>query len=156
MDEPNLKTYVDNVVVVPTDPDPLKKYKGEMEKAKRLILDVVRDHVVCHISGKDTSRQMWEVLATLYEGSSKQQNIYMEQKMRSTQMQNGDHIDPFLTRLQEIRDSLEVFGSTPQPIDMVRLALNYVSEEWKVFVQRILGRERFLDWEGMWVTLQQE
>ena len=67
LDEHDLKTYVDSVVVVPADPDPLKKYKGEMEKDKRLILDGVRDHVVCHIVDKDTGQQMWEALATLYE-----------------------------------------------------------------------------------------
>lgn len=39
LDEYNLKTYVNSVVVVLVDPDPLKKYKTEMEKAKRLILD---------------------------------------------------------------------------------------------------------------------
>ena len=69
LDEHNLKTYVDSVVVVPMDPDPLKKYKGQMEKAKRLILDIVRDHIVCHIVSNDTARQMWEALAMLYEGS---------------------------------------------------------------------------------------
>ena len=37
-----------------------KKYKKEMEKAKRLILDGVRDHVVSHMGGEDTARQMWE------------------------------------------------------------------------------------------------
>lgn len=40
-----LKVYVDNVVVVPADADPLKKYKDEMAKAKRMILDGVKDHV---------------------------------------------------------------------------------------------------------------
>jgi len=34
LDEHNLKIYVDSVVAIPTDPDALKKYKGEMEKAK--------------------------------------------------------------------------------------------------------------------------
>ena len=56
------------MVFVPTCLDLLKKYKGEMEKAKRLILDKVRDHVACHIVGKDIARQMWDALATLYQG----------------------------------------------------------------------------------------
>eukprot|EP00253_Pinus_taeda_P032495 PITA_32495 len=83
LDEHNLKTYVDSVVVVPTDLDPLKKYKAKMAKAKRLILDRVRDHVVCHIVDKDTARQMWEALAMLYR-SFEQRKMYLEQKMRST------------------------------------------------------------------------
>lgn len=99
---------------------------------------------------------MWEALTMLYKGSSEQQKMYLKQKMRSTQMQKGECIDPFLTKLQEIRDSLAVVGSTPQPTNMVGLTLNFVSEEWKVFVQSILGRERLPDWEGMWAALQWE
>jgi len=34
LDEHNLKTYVDSVVAIPTNPYSLKKYKGEMAKAK--------------------------------------------------------------------------------------------------------------------------
>jgi len=57
---------------------------------------------------------------------------------------------------KEIRISLEVVGLKPQPTEMVRLALNSVLEEWKVFVQSILGRERLQNLEGMWATLQRE
>ena len=34
LDEHNIKTYVDSVVVVLADPDPPKKYKAKMAKAK--------------------------------------------------------------------------------------------------------------------------
>jgi len=84
LDENDFKAYVDSVVVVHMDPNSLKKYKVEMAEAKQLILDGVRDHVVCHIAGKDTTRQMWEALAMLYEGSFEQRKMYLELKMRST------------------------------------------------------------------------
>jgi len=77
---------------------------------------------MCHIADKDTTRQMWEALATLYKGSSEQWKMYMEQKMTSTQIEKGEHIDSFLTRLQEIRDSLVAVRPTPQATEMVRLA----------------------------------
>jgi len=69
-------------------------------------------------------------------------------------MQKGERIDPFLTKLQETQDELAVVGSTPQGSEMVRLALNSVSEEWKIFVQSILGREALPDWDSMWVALK--
>lgn len=55
LDEHNIKTYVNNMVAIPENPDPLKKYKDKMAKAKRLILDGVRNHIVCYISRNDTS-----------------------------------------------------------------------------------------------------
>lgn len=104
LDEHDLKTYIDSVVDVPVDVDPLKKYKKEMAKSKRLILDGVRDHVVSHIARKGTAQQMWEALATLYEGSSEQQKMYLEEKLRCTRMHKGERIDPFLTRVQDVQE----------------------------------------------------
>ena len=39
---------------------------------------------------------------------------------------------------------------------MVRTTLSGVSDEWQVFIQSILGRERLPSWEEMWEALQQE
>ena len=54
LNEHALKTYVDNVVAVPADANPLKKYRAKMAKAKRMILDGVKDHVVCHVVSRET------------------------------------------------------------------------------------------------------
>jgi len=70
LDEHFFKIYVNSVVVEPMDPDPLKKYKGEMEKAKRMILDGVKDHAIFHISRKGIAKEMWDSLSMLYQGSS--------------------------------------------------------------------------------------
>lgn len=55
--------------------------------------------------------------------------MYLEQKLRSAQMQKGDHVDQFLTKLKEARDELSAAGHTPQDSELVRLALNIVSDE---------------------------
>ena len=84
--EYDLKLFVMSKVVVPADLDPLKKYKADMVKAKRLLVDGVKDHIVSPIANKDTTRQMWEALALLYEGSFEQRKMYLEQKLRMIQM----------------------------------------------------------------------
>jgi len=57
------------VVVVPAKADPLKKYEESQAKAKCMILDGVKDHVVT-LAKKETTREMWETLTTLYQGTS--------------------------------------------------------------------------------------
>ena len=104
---------------------------------------------------KDTAREMWEALSSLYEGSSEQRKMYLEQKLQWTLMQKGEGVNSYLQRLQDTRDQLAAVGSTPQSSAMVRIALNGVSNEWKVFVQSILGRERLPSWEEMWAAIQQ-
>ena len=49
LEEYDLEAYINSVVAVSANNDQTKKYKAEQGKAKRLILDGVRDHVVSHL-----------------------------------------------------------------------------------------------------------
>ena len=81
--------------------------------------------------------------------------MYIEQKLQQTLMQKGEGVKSYLQRIQDTRDYLAVVGSTQCTV-MVRTTLNGVSDEWQVFIQSILGRERLPSWEEMWAALQQE
>ena len=70
LDEHHIKDHALNTIVVPVDVDPLKKYEEAQAKEKRMITDEVKDHVIPHIAEKNTTREMWEALTTMYQGSS--------------------------------------------------------------------------------------
>lgn len=78
LDEHHIKHLVESIVVVPIDTDPLKKYEEAQAKAKRLIMDEVKDHVVPHIAEKDTTHEMWISLTKLYQGTSVQRRMILE------------------------------------------------------------------------------
>jgi len=82
--------------------------------------------------------------------------MYLEKKLRSAQMQKGARVDPFLMKLKETHDELSAAGHTPKDSELVRLDLNFVSDEWQVFVQSIQGRATLPDWDEMWAVLKQE
>ena len=92
LEQYDLEAYVKSIVVVLVDNNQRKKYKAEQGKEKRHILDGVPDHVVSHLQGKDTTRDMWEALCSLYEGSSKQQKMYLEQNLQRNLMEKGDGV----------------------------------------------------------------
>lgn len=71
LDEHGLKAYVDNVVAVLEDADQWKEYRKEMAKVKWLILDGIRDHIVSHVSGKNTAKEMRDTLVQLYQNTSR-------------------------------------------------------------------------------------
>lgn len=75
LDKHALKTYVNSVVAMPADTDPLKKYRTEMAKAKRMILDRVKDHIVCHVTSRGTAKEIWDALAMLYQESFEQRKM---------------------------------------------------------------------------------
>jgi len=85
-----------------------------------------------------------------------QQKMLLENQLRSYEMQKGEQIDLYLSRLQEIQVQLTSIGATQDQEFMVRTALNAVSEDWETFVQSILGTANLLGWEEMWASLRQE
>ena len=129
LDEYGLKEHSEKVLAVPTDADPLKKYEENQARTKRLIIDGVKDHVIPHIARKTSANDMWVALDTWYQGGSVQRRMLLENQMQLFQMMKGEEIDPFLFRLQAIRDNLVGIGATLDEGLLVRTALNAVSED---------------------------
>jgi len=75
-----------------------------MARAKSIILDRVKDHVVPHIAEKEMTFEMWEALKKLYQHTSVQRSMLLENQMGSYQMKKGQSIDTFLRGLNEIGD----------------------------------------------------
>ena len=61
LDEFGLKMYIDAMVVVPEDTYQLTESRKEMAWAKRLILYIVRSHIVSHIAAKGMAKEMWRL-----------------------------------------------------------------------------------------------
>ena len=69
LDEYRIKYYAKKAVVISVVVGPLKKYEEAQARAKCLIMDGVKDHVVPHIAEKNTANEMWMTLTTLYQGT---------------------------------------------------------------------------------------
>lgn len=156
LDRNRVKHFALRTIVIPIDPADNDRYEDAIARAKSIILDEVKDHIVPHIAKKNTAQEMWEALTKLYQHTSVQRKMLLENPLQSYQMKKGDQINPFLGRLKEIWHQLTSIRATPNPELMVRTALNAVSEDWEVFVKSILGRATLLDWEEMWAALRQE
>lgn len=66
LEEYELWEIVETTVVVPIDPLSLVEFKKKNIKTKRIILDLVKDHIIPHVAGRDFAFQMWEFLSNLY------------------------------------------------------------------------------------------
>ena len=59
-----------NPMVVPADATYKAAFLKKDIKARRVILDAVKDHVIPHISAKDHVFQMWTALINIYQNSN--------------------------------------------------------------------------------------
>jgi hypothetical protein len=62
LEEHGLWEFVEGSVVLPTDPTQQPTHLKKDVKTRRIIVDVVKDHIILHLSGKKTTKDMWEAL----------------------------------------------------------------------------------------------
>ena len=75
------------MIAIPVDLADNDRYGDAMVRAKSIILNGVKDHIVPHIAEKETTKEMWETLKTLYHHTSVQRKILLENHLRAYQMQ---------------------------------------------------------------------
>ena len=66
LDRHHIKGFALRIMAIPIDPADNERYGDAMAKAKCIILDGVKDHVMPHITEKNTAKEMWDTLTALY------------------------------------------------------------------------------------------
>ena len=139
-----------NPIVVPTDPVQLAESNKKNAKAKRLIVEGIKDHVIPHVRGKTYAHEMWTALTSLYQSSNENRQMVLKKKLKAIKMAKTDNATAYLTKITSVRDELAVVGEIIAPTELVRIALNGLPKTWENFVDGIVAWENLLDWERLW------
>jgi hypothetical protein len=70
LEENELKEYVKVVVATPMDSQELAAHKKKEVKAKQVLLESVKDHLIPHISEKKHAKEMYDALVSLYQNKN--------------------------------------------------------------------------------------
>ena len=95
-----------NSVIVPTITTNKAVFDKKDIKAKRIILDAIKGHVIPHIYGKDYAHQMWTTLTNLYQSSNENQNMVLREKLKSTWMNKGENMVSNLPMITQVQDEV--------------------------------------------------
>ena len=90
LDRHCIKAFALRIVAILVDSTDNEKYEEAMAKAKCIILDGVKDHVVQHIAKKEMAKEMWDALKKLYQHTFVRRKMLLENQLRSYQMQKGE------------------------------------------------------------------
>jgi hypothetical protein len=97
--ENDLLEHVTVGVPEPEEEEQKTKHKKNEKKAKRIVLDSVKDHLIPHISEIQTVRKMYEALNRLYESKDISWNISLRNQLRNMKMENSESISSYLMRV---------------------------------------------------------
>lgn len=148
-----------NPIVVPnatTDVVAYAIFNKKSMKAKKMILDSVKDHVIHHVAEKAHAYEMWNSLLSLYQNLNENRKMVLREKLRNVKMIDTENVASYLTRISKIRDELSAIGEAMTSPEMVRTTLNGFSGKWKLFVKGVVSKENLLGWERLWDDFFQE
>jgi hypothetical protein len=156
LDEGELWEIMENPVVPSTDVVLFAEFQRQNKRAKRTILDTVKDHVIPHIFGKDYAYQMWQSLCSLYQSPIQNCKMVLQEKLRGTKMWKTYIVTSYLSRFTQIRDEFGAVGDIVDSLELVRTTLNGFTKSWESFVHGIVAREHMSSRERLWDDFIQE
>jgi hypothetical protein len=127
LDVNDLLEHTLELATAPTDANQLAIWNKGEAKAKSLILDGIEDHVIPHLSGKNTVKDMWKALRDLYQPKNENKVMVLHERLHISKMAKGEGVVPYLTRLMQIRDELTAVGKKTKDVELVCVALNVFS-----------------------------
>ena len=91
-----LKELTDKDVPKP-DAANLDAWQKKVAKARRIMLEGVRDQIVSSLHGKATPYARWKALTDLFQSSSGHRKLALKNQLRNIKMEKGDNIPKYLT-----------------------------------------------------------
>ena len=112
LEDNGLKDFIDSDVPKPGSRDAalLDTWKKKISKTRRILLEVVKDHIVSSLDRKATPFSMWKALTIFFQISSDQRKLVLKDKLRKIKMEKGDSIPKFSRSLTTVGMSWEVWG----------------------------------------------
>jgi hypothetical protein len=144
-----LKEFIDKDVPKPDAADAanLDAWQKKVAKARMILLEGVRDHIVSNLHGKATPYAMWKALTDLFQNNNDHRKLALKDKLRKINMEKGDSIPKYLTKFVQCQDELGSVGITVVDDDLVSLALLGLPKNWHSYQDSVNGREKFPNWE---------
>jgi hypothetical protein len=96
---------------------------------------------------------MWKVFTDLFQNNNDHRKLALKDKLQKIKMEKGDTIQKYLTKFVQCRDDLGSVGIIAVFDDLVSLALLGIPKSWHSYQDFVNGREKFPDWERLWLDL---
>jgi hypothetical protein len=134
----------------------LEDHKKKEVKAKWVLLDFVKDHLILHIFEKKTAKEMYNALVDLYQSRNTNRKLILRHKLLSVEMSKSDTVASYLMRITQICDRLVAIDEAVDDTELVYVALNGFPGSWEPFVQGICAREKMPPFDTLWIDCIQE
>ena len=155
LEENDIDHYVTTVVAEPTTSAGRIVFKRNQAKARRIIYDSVKEHIMSIITPLKTVKEYFDTLVKLYETKATNQKRLLKSQLRTLKMEKDESVNSF-TKISQIKDQLLAIGVNVDDDDLVQTAVDGLSSTWEAFLVAVNGREIQPNFERLWHDCLQE
>jgi hypothetical protein len=154
--EYDLWELVDKVVTPPDNLTTLDAHNKKDIKAERVLLDLVKDHLIPHLNEKKMTKDMFDALVSLFQRKNMNRKMILRNKLRLVHMSRSDNVTNYLMRITQVCDQLASIGEKKEDAELMNVALNGLPKSWEPFVKGVCARENIPYWQRLWDDCIQE
>ena len=70
-----------------------------MIKAKRIIADSIKDNLIPQVSSRETPKEMFDALSSLFEGRNNNRKMTLRNHLKSVRAQKSETMQSYFTRV---------------------------------------------------------
>jgi hypothetical protein len=134
LEDNDLARFIKNEIPEPDDAAEKAKHQNDTIRAKRIIADSIKDHLIPYVSSKNTLKEMFDALTRLYEGKNINRKMNLRTQLKNTRMQKGEMIQKYFSRISKFKEQLEAIGDTIDEYELIMKALNGLTRPWDDFI----------------------
>ena len=98
-----MDTYISGEVAVLEIDEAKALHKKNLVKAKRIIVDSIKDHLIRQVSSLKTPKEMFYSLTKLFEGKNKNRKMTLRNQLKNVKIQNEETIQSNFTWVSQIK-----------------------------------------------------
>jgi hypothetical protein len=141
LQEHDLEQYVTTVVEETTNNAGREAFRKSQEKAKRIIFDSAKDNIMPAMTLLMTAKDCMDTLVNMYEKQAPIQKRTLKHKIKYLNVEKGESMASFCSRIAHIKDHLLVTGVTVDDDDLVHAIFDGLPYSWDTFLSIVSGRE---------------
>ena len=108
LEENDLDYYISGEFPEPEGDEDKDTHKRSMAKAKRVIANYIKDHLIPHVSSFKTPKEVYDDLPKMFKENNINQKMTLRNQLKNVKIQNSETIQSYFTRVDQIKEQLEV------------------------------------------------
>ena len=104
--EVKLEEYIESNITMPENEPKKVTWKRHNNKAMKIIIDSVKDHILPSISSLKTTFEMFSTIRDIFEINNTSRLLTLKQDLLYIKMKNEESITSYFLRISELKDQL--------------------------------------------------